>query len=617
MSAFTVVYERSNTPVQPGVLERIMERLKHRGPDGSDVLLAGHVALGHWHFWTTPEEMGERQPLELEGLPFKIVLDGRLDNRLELMSALNINPAEGSRLSDAALMLHAYAHWGEHCFEHFIGEYALVVYDERRGELLCARDALGDRTLFYAFKGTRLVIGSEPWAVAVADEDSASELNESAAAHFFALKATEDGQTLFKNVYELLPAHVLAINESGQRSWRYWQPDPSVRVRGKSDDEYAEQFLSLLEESVRCRLRSTTPVGVLMSGGLDSGSVACLAARMTAPTPLTTVSYVFDELTDCDERKYIETIKSQWGIRSIQIPCDDAWPYKDWQNWPHNPNQPQGNPYRLIMERAYQRAHQEGLRVMMTGAFGDQLYSGAEDWLADLIVEGRWRDAGRELNRHIRYAGWRQTLRAGYLHRVGRLFLNVLFRERQKPRLPSPPIWLTSSAGEHLKKKKAAPHPVLGRRNTICGTGIAQKASSENFNVSRHSLELRNPYRDRRLVEYVLTIPAHQLYRRGYYKYILRTSMRGILPEAIRTRWQPTSLVPLYVRGMEREKDVLEPCFQASDATWSRYVRSDWIAKRWNVALKPEDDGPQALIPWLCASFSSWYKTSHFFKPDY
>jgi asparagine synthase (glutamine-hydrolysing) len=383
-------------------------------------------------------------------------------------------------------------------------------------------------------------------------------------------------------------------------------------VRGKSDDEYAEQFLSLLEESVRCRLRSTTPVGVLMSGGLDSGSVACLAARMTAPVPLTTVSYVFDELNDCDERKYIETIKSQWGIRSIQIPCDDAWPYKDWQKWPHNPNRPQGNAYRLLKERAYQRAHQEGLRVLMTGAFGDELYSGEEDWLADLIVDGRWQDAGRDLKLHVRYMGWQRALRAGYLHRVGRLFLNVISSGRRKPRPPSPPVWLTSLAGEHLKKEQAAPHLVLGHRNTIYGTGTAQDASSEIFNASRHSLELRNPYRDRRLIEYVLTIPAYQLYRGGYYKYVLRTAMRGILPEVIRTRWQPTPLMPLYARGMEREKNVLGTCFQEPRAPWSRYVCSDWIAKRWNVDLKPEDDGPQAVIPWLCASFNSWYKNSNF-----
>ena len=229
MSAFAVIYERSNTPVQAGVLERVMERLKHRGPDGRDAALAGHIAMGHWHFWTTPEEVEERQPLQLSGLPFKIVLDGRLDNRPELISDLKLDSTQGKLLSDAVLILHAYDRWGENCFEHFVGEYALVLLDQQRDELICARDALGDRTLFYATNGTRMVIASEPWAVAGAD-NSRIELNESTVAHFFSRKAIEDGQTFFRGIYELPPAHVMVSNASGDRHRRYWHPDSSKQL---------------------------------------------------------------------------------------------------------------------------------------------------------------------------------------------------------------------------------------------------------------------------------------------------------------------------------------------------------------------------------------------------
>ena len=206
---------------------------------------------------------------------------------------------------------------------------------------------LGDRTLFYAFHRSSLLVASEPWAVVGAGKIP-GEFNESAIAHFFALRATEDGQTLFKEVYELLPAHVMIVNATGSKTRRYWQPDPNKRFLGKSDGEYAEQFRTLLEDSIRSRLRSVTPVGVLMSGGLDSTSIACLAARILAPQPVTTISYVFDELSDCDERQYIGAVVKQWGIHSIQIPCDDAWPLKDWKNWPHNSNKPEGNPYGLL-----------------------------------------------------------------------------------------------------------------------------------------------------------------------------------------------------------------------------------------------------------------------------
>jgi asparagine synthase (glutamine-hydrolysing) len=596
-------------PLQNGVLERVMSRLWHRGPDGSDVFLGDRIVLGHEHFWTTPEEVNERQPLQFQGLPFRIVLDGRLDNRPDLLAQLGMTSSEEARLSDAALMLHAYARWGVECLEHFIGEFAFALFDERRAELFCARDALGDRTLFYSHKGTRLVLASEPWAVAGADEAPA-ELNEAAVAYYFALKTAEDGQTFFKNVYELLPAHGMIVNAAGMRQWRYWKPDPSKRLRGRRDVELAEEFRALLEQSVRSRLRSTTPVGVLMSGGLDSGSVACLASQMLAPEPLTAISYIFDELKDCDERQYIDLILTRYGVHSLQIPCDDAWPWKDWERWPHPLNQPEANPYRLLKERAYLRAREAGLRVLMPGAFGDELYSGEEDWLADLFVDGRLREAGRELKRHIHYAGWRRTLKSNYVRRAGRRLLNAIpagGRSRGKGTFPA---WLTPLAASHLNETSAWLDPAFELRGSLLGIGASQDSAYENFNASRHALELRHPYRDRRLIEFVLTLPAYQLYNRGFQKYILRAAMKDVLPYQILSRFQSTSLLPLFSRGLERENDLLQACYQDPKAIWRRYVRPDWLLELSTMKLTQETDGPQSVVPWLCVSYSAWVQTS-------
>ncbi len=613
MSAFAVVYERSNTPVDPGVLERVMERLSHRGPDGRSMLLTDQVALGHWHFWTTPEEVGERQPLALSRLPFKIVLDGRLDNRSELIAELGLSSEDGKRLSDAALILHAYADWGEHCLEHFIGPFALVVVDERSGELLFGRDALGDRTLFYSWQGTRLVIASEQWAVAGAD-GLAEELDEKAVANYFALEETNDGRSFFKNVSELLPAQVMLINASGQRSWRYWQPDSSKRVRCQSDKEYAEGFLALLEESIRCRMRSITPAGVLLSGGLDSGSVACLAARMISPQPLTTISYVFDELQECDERGYIETVKEKWGIHSIQVPCDDLWPFKNLQDMPCFPNQPDGNIYRMIIERTFQRAREEGFCVLLTGHFGDELYDGEEDWLFDLISEGRLWEAAQDIKLHIQYTGLRRTWRSAYLRRVGIRMLQEMpqgnqFINLRKRRRRNVPVWLTPFSAEKISFDQPQLAPEFTLKNNLLGSSTATDCASGTYFTSRHGLEFRHPYRDRRLVEYVLALPAHQLYFHGQYKFVLRTAMQGILPEAIRTRSTPTNLLTLLERGKVREKNNLETLLQDTNAAWRKYVRPDWLMEHWKLPTSPENDGADKVIPWLCLSFARWYQS--------
>jgi asparagine synthase (glutamine-hydrolysing) len=603
MSAFAVIYDLSSAPVEPGALERVMKYLDHRGPDGSDAAYASHAALGHWHFWTTPEEVGERQPLQLTGLPLRIVLDGRLDNRDELLSQLGLAGPRADSVSDAALVLYAYERWGESCFERFVGEYALVLLDERRGALVCARDPLGDRTLFYTTRGTRWMIASEPWALAA---DSKVEINECALSHYFALQTPADGQTLFRNIFELLPAQAMTVTETGVRKWTTWQPDPSNRLRGLSDMEYAARFRDLLEQAVRCRMRATTPVGVLMSGGLDSSSVASLAARMLAPVPLTTISYVFNELTDCDERQYIQTMINRWGIRSLQIPCDDAWPLRDWEAWPRNPNQPEPNPYRLLKERAYSLAHAEGLRVLMPGAFGDELYDGEEDWLADLIAENRWREVGTELWRHVKYGGLRNTLGSPFLRHAAR---RILRPRAARNRRPPVPIWLTPFSAAQLGTIPAMKGSAFPGKENILGLEASWDSSSEIFHASRHALELRHPYRDRRLVEYMLSLPAHQLYNRGYFKYILRNAMQDILPDAILSRQGPTPLASLLERGMEREGRRVEADVQDDHALWRTYVRAERLARYWNVAVTPESDGAEALLPWLCISSVAWFRS--------
>ena len=584
-----------------------MERLNQRGPDGSDVFIAGHVAMGHWHFWTTPEEAGERQPLRLGDMPFVIVFDGRLDNRDELIKQLNLASESGDSISDAALILKANANWGEQCFKHFIGEYALVILDEQHNKLICARDALGNRTLFYTWHGTQLVIASEAWAVARA-YGSGPELSESAAAHFFAFKATEDGQTLFKNVYELLPAHVLSIEDSNQRIWRYWQPDPSKKLCYKTDREYAENYLSLLEESVRCRMRSTTPVGVLMSGGLDSTSVACLAARKLAPQQLTTISYVFDDYPDGDERQYINAVTSQYNTRSIQILCDDLYPFRNWPDWPHNPNYPIVNFYMPIRERAHQRAQQEGMRVLLTGDYGDHLYGGEQDWLADLISEGRLAEAGREIIYHLRQPGLAHELATVHLRRIARRVLDPLPLSQYLHAKPRPPDWLTLRAAEFLAPEYRQRGLVSDRQISLVGLFTAQISAMEPFYTSQYELELRYPYRDRRLVEFMLAIPAHQLYQRGIYRTVLRNAMQGILPEIIRARSGKGSLSALYSNGFERKKDEVQTFFSDPDAIWKNYVDPDWLSSRWETIFGSGKDGAETVVPWLCIAFVVWYK---------
>lgn len=608
MSAFAVLYDRLGSPLEPGLLERVMERLSHRGPDGQDVFVSGPLAMGHWHFWTTPEEVDEHQPLKVDGLPFRLVFDGRLDNRADLFAALSISAEEGCLLSDAALVLRAYAAWGERCVEHFIGEFAIVLFDERAHTLFCARDHLGDRTLFYAQQGSRVVIASEPWAI-LALPEFVAQADDVAAAHFFSFRAPQDGRTLFKDVFELLPGCQFSIKNGNLTAPSpYWQPDPTRTIRYKSDDEYAEHFLSLMDEAVRCRMRGSTQPAILMSGGLDSTTIASLAARQIAPRQLSTYSYVFDQFHDCDEREYIHSVKEKYNTRSVEINCDDLWPFYNWPEWLLYPNYPISNFYWPLRQRVYRQAHQDGVRILLNGDFGDHLYYDDAGWLADLFFDGQIAQVLREFRYHLSSEKLRGYFFQIPFRRFARRVLSLLPGGaviRRTPTQVGKP-WLTQACRNIFSEQKEGLFSSCF--DTLFDLYSSQLSPMDPFATTSSVFELRKPCRDFRLVQFMTEIPSSQLYQLGVRRHILRNAMRGILPEKVRARRNKTGLYSMYFYGVQQQGESLGQFFQETFPLWGQYVDKQWLLDRWNLVFDSGQDGAEKVVPWLCLAYTIWCK---------
>lgn len=380
MSGFGLIFHRHGGPVDPTVVEQLIGALHHRGPDGCDVHHSPSMSMGHQHFWTTPEEMGERQPLTAPPSLY-FVFDGRLDNRPDLQRELGCDDAQGRCLSDARLALLAYQRWAEGSFARLLGPFVLALYEADRRRVLCARDPLGGRTLFYHLTPTHLIVASEEQAILTHPAVTAT-LHAPRLATYFAGQAPAPGTTFFEAIHELIPAHAMVIEAETSRTWRYWDIDPGTAIRYRTDADYAEHFQALLHDSVACRLRATSTPAVMMSGGLDSTSIAALAAqqlRHTSPSKrLPTVSFVFDEFVSCDERAYMEAMIHRHQLQAAHVLGDDAWPLNHIETWPLNPNSPENDVYRHLQTRLYQQAHETSHRVVLSGEGGDQLYLGSE-----------------------------------------------------------------------------------------------------------------------------------------------------------------------------------------------------------------------------------------------
>ncbi|ETW98172.1 MAG: hypothetical protein ETSY1_19905 [Candidatus Entotheonella factor] len=605
MSGFVLIFHRRGTPVDPRVVKRLLGALTHRGPDGCDVHHRPSISLGHQHFWTTPEEAGERQPLTAPP-SLDLVFDGRLDNRTTLQHELGCHEAQGRHLSDARLVLLAYQRWAEASFARLLGPFALALYDAGRRRVICARDPLGGRTLFYHLTATHLIIASEEQAILTHPAVTAT-LHTPRLATYFAAQAPAPGTTFFEAVHELLPAHAMVIETETSRTWRYWDFDPGKTIRYRTNADYAEHFQALLHDSVGCRLRASSTPTVMMSGGLDSTSIAALAAQQhhrASPTQrLSTVSFVFDEFVSCDERAYMEAMTQRYQLQATQVLGDDAWPLNHIETWPLNPNSPENDVYRHLQTRLYQQAHAASHHVMLSGEGGDQLYLGAESWLTDLLAERQFARAWRDSRLHIRYDGLLRFARRTGLHRlIGAHWLRRLWPKTDRS-------WLTTEAKQALPVDDTWPPSALmasrpKQYQSLLGLSDAHGICVERHYASQAGVEIRYPYRDRRLVEFMLAIPTHQLYDHGRYKPILRHAMKGLLPEPILNRVQPTLLYPLFVHSITKaETKTMHQLLHHPNRIWPQYVRADWLNP---AGLDPNRPRTEAFILWLCICLELW-----------
>jgi asparagine synthase (glutamine-hydrolysing) len=586
--------------------------MRHRAIDGLDTASLPGFLLAHLHFWTTPEEIGERQPLQDPQSGTLLALDGRIDNRADLQSALDVT---GVTLSDASLLLRAYARWGASCFRRLLGPFAVVLRDGITGEVVAARDPMGDRTLFYATTTDGLAIASEEHALLALPGVSA-ELDATTLSRHFAIEAPARGATFFRAIRELPPGTILRHRDGRLRLEAYWTPEPPEPIRYRRDEDYAEHLSSVLGDAVAARLRSAGPVGVSLSGGMDSTSVAAFAVeRLPGGLPwgrLASFSWYFDDLTECDERRWITPVVDALGLEAFWVLADPHWPGRDLETWPLNPSSPLANPYRRLKQALYEAAASRGVRTLLTGVFSDALYAGHEAWLASCLAAGFWREPARHAGRVLAAGGIRGAWRDPALRAAAR----PLLPRRRRPLLgASRPGWLTEKAWRLVRESEAGvPGPLLSslaaRRAASVYSDVSGLWPGEAVFASRCRVDVRDPFRDLRVVRFMLAIPAHQLRRGPVLKHVLRRAMKNRLPADVVGRTVATPLVPFYRLGvLDWEAGAVAGLLRSPDAAWRDFVDEEWLLGGFPERFRSLPDGRELLLPWLAALAEPWRRS--------
>jgi len=319
MSGICGQFNLDSTPAAAADLQAMTAMLKQRGPDRADIWNHEHCGIGHTLLATTPELQYERQPFVHTETGCVITADVRLDNREELLAALELSERRATT-GDAELILRAYLEWSEGCVDRLLGDFAFAIWDPRRRMLLCARDHLGMRPLYYHHvQGQHFLFASDARAILVLPQVP-YQVNQGRIADFLVpqLEWIDYTSTFFEGVCRLPPAHKLTVTSAGVDVVEYWKPLPQTDLAPQSDEGYANGFLEVFNHAVEARLRApANTVGSMLSGGMDSGSVVAIAREILSARddgPLTTYSAARRDVADCEESRAINSAISVTSI---------------------------------------------------------------------------------------------------------------------------------------------------------------------------------------------------------------------------------------------------------------------------------------------------------------
>jgi asparagine synthase (glutamine-hydrolysing) len=592
MSGIFGLFNQDGAPVSDGELTDMASLLERRGPDRTGRWRDGAIGLGHTLLATTPEAVLEQLPLKHAETGCVIAADVRLDNRAELLAALDMEQRAPS-IGDAEIILTAYLGWGGACVERLLGDFAFAIWDPRRCTLFCARDHFGMRPLYYHHSpGRFLSFASEPRAILVLPQ-TPYRINEGRIADFLVneLEGIDKTSTFFEEVYRLPPAHTLTVTPGGMTQRRYWTLEPGPELRLPSNEAYAEAFLDVFREAVRCRLRAAGPVGSMLSGGMDSGSVVAVAREILAEEgrgPLPTFSAVGPDPATCVETRTIHAALTMEGLDPRLVRHDrlDAlMPELEELTWELD------EPFdgHMTLPRAlYLAAHRQGLKVLLDGVGGDVVL-GEGSHIARLLRRGRWlrawhAAAGQERFWGKAYPAWRalyhsarSALATDGVRRLHRQLLNPR-RERQRLQRRIRDSWIDPAFAERVRlAERLRTLDRHGRPGLSLSYGEerAQTLDHPYLTVGRErydrvaaavAVEPRDPFLDRRLVDFCVALPGEQKLGDGWPKSVLRRAMASRLPEAVRWRTGKEHLGYSFTLALlERTPQRIRPAIDNSD----------------------------------------------------
>jgi asparagine synthase (glutamine-hydrolysing) len=608
--------------VDEASLVRMRDTLTHRGPDGAGLFAAGGIGLGHRRLAIVDVE-GGGQPIENEDGSVVVVFNGEIYNHREIRAGLVERGHRYRTESDTETIVHLYEERGAAVVDDLRGMFAFAIWDAPRRRLLLARDRLGIKPLYYTLEDGVLCFASEIKALLAAGAVSPA-LDYTALPEWAANRYTTGDATLFEGVKRLPPGHVLVWEDGRVDVRSYWSADIAEPEEPASDDEYVERFRELFRESVRLRLMADVPLGMFLSGGIDSSAIAA-EMRALIGAPFHTFSVAFAE-REANELGYARLVAESLGTEHHEIVVSPDEFFDALPDLVYHEDEPIAHPSSVPLYFV-SRLAAERVKVVLTGEGSDELLAGYGKYRTT-IFNARLGAAYRRLAPNavhgaVARAVDRSAARSAIGRKLARTFLKVepdlsslyfdnfsVFSRERQLRLFTP----------EARERFTSTDPYRGSLEPMAtaGGGLLGKLLAADLSTYLHellmkqdqmsmaaSIESRVPFLDHKLVEFAASLPSRAKLRGLTTKWILRKAMRGRLPDAILSRRKMGFPVPIgaWLRG--RYRHLLDDYVLGARARGRGVFDQSYVAE---IVARHDAGEDHSERLWMLVNFEIWQR---------
>lgn len=669
MSGIIGIYHLNGSCVDNTDLKKMMDILAHRGPDDADIWVHKNIGLGHRMLWTTPESLGEKLPLVSKTGNLVLTADARIDNRDRLISQLPNFERPIEKITDSDLILAAYQKWDSSCVDHLIGDFAFAIWDTEQKKLFCARDHFGVKPFYYYYSSEIFAFASEIKALLTLPQVP-NRLDEVRIGDFLSLTMEDQVITSYKEIHRLPPAHTITIGKSIKSSQCYWELDPKQEIKLSSDEAYTQEFQRIFTEAVRCRLRSAFPVISHLSGGLDSSAITCVARDLIAKDKhnqqdLHTISTIFDKVTECDERPFINEVLEEGGLIPHYVHGDEFGPLSNLDNIFEYEDEALLGPSHFYPWQLNRAVKDLGLRICLDGFDGDTTVSHGTTRLSELARQGEWEtfiSEAKAVAKHFNTEPYRVFIAHGlpylkdlvkkwrwisFFNTVGLIHKHfgisrklLIIHHGIKPLLPNK-IWKLLYRQHTNQKSTDSAKSQISLVNNKFAQKINLQERIENLELptkaditlreehwrslnqgifvytleqmdqyaAMFSLEVRHPFMDKRLIEFCLALPSEQKLYQGWGRMVMRRALRGILPEKIQWRGGKANLTPNFIDGLlNRNRHLLNEVMSDKLINLENYIDVDFLQAAYQRLLdeKEQVSDNDSMAVWQAVILALW-----------